>query len=469
MASKHQPLVRTEKHALACCASEHADLQRTVDSYRKLVRALAGVIFVHFKDIPRDQTRMGAIERLFHKTTDNPAPRYEVINRMFHKFPSYLRRAAVRAAYGAVSSFISNYARWQSGIRSKRTASPPSFARSLEVNPPLYGGNCIIVAADWGSVKVKAQRADGTWGWTGSLKVLGKLRRLLGEQTKEELCPSLIVTGRKAILACPVEVRRRPWAGGDVVCSVDCGINTAATCAIVDSVGTVRATKFLNLGRHNDLLDKHAARIRVAVQHTLGPKRLDKALKKVSRPGKLSAGFCKMLYRRVGHLNRAAAQQTANAILAFAQAHGATSVVFEDLKFFRPKGGKHNSGLKQRFHRWLHRLLVQRAALKCEEQGIKVAYVYPRGTSSWAFDGSGEVKRNKENYALALFASGKRYNADLNAALNIAARFIAKMLGVTTGDRPAAEFGKSSDSASRMPIVLADVWRHAGAPVYEVH
>jgi transposase len=144
-------------------------------------------------------------------------------------------------------------------------------------------------------------------------------------------------------------------------------------------------------------------------------------------------------------------------------------VVFEDLKHFHPKGGKHNSGLKQRFQRWLHRLLAKRAALMCEEQGIKVAYIYPRGTSSWAYDGSGEVVRDKKNYALALFASGKRFNADLNAALNIAARFIAKMLGVTAGDRPAAETGKSSGSASRMPIVLADVWRHAGAPVYEVH
>ena len=75
------------------------------------------------------------------------------------------------------------------------------------------------------------------------------------------------------------------------------------------------------------------------------------------------------------------------------------------------------------------------------------------------------MRRDNKNYALCTFASGKRYNADLKAALNIAARFIAKMLGVTTGDRPAAGTGESSGPASRMPIVLADVWRHAGAPV----
>jgi len=69
--------------------------------------------------------------------------------------------------------------------------------------------------------------------------------------------------------------------------------------------------------------------------------------------------------------------------------------------------------------------------------------------------------RNKKNYSLCTFASGKRYNADSNAALNIAARFIAQMLGVTTGDRAAVESGKSSDTTSKMPIVLADIWANA--------
>jgi IS605 OrfB family transposase len=163
-------------------------------------------------------------------------------------------------------------------------------------------------------------------------------------------------------------------------------------------------------------------------------------------------------------LNQAVAQQVANRVVAFARDHGATTVVFEDLKSFRPTAGAKGSTLRQRFHRWLHRLLVKKVAHKCEELGLQVEFVAPRGTSAWAHDGSGQVSRDNQNYSLCTFASGKRYNADLNAALNIAARFIAKMLGVTTGDRPAAGTGKSSGPASRMPIVLADVWRHAGAP-----
>ena len=241
-------------------------------------------------------------------------------------------------------------------------------------------------------------------------------------------------------------------------------MNTAATCAIVDSAGAVRARQFLNCGRHNDRLDKAGTQVRVSAEHTLGSVRLDKADNKPKRPGRLGRGFCRALYARLRGLNQVIAQQVANAIVEFAQGHGVTTVVFENLKSFRPKAGSTCFALRQRFHRWLHRMLVTKASHKCEALGLRVEFVAPRGTSTWAHDGSGEVRRDKQDYSLCTCASGKRYNADLNAALNIAARFIAKMLGVTRGDRPAAETGESTGPASRMPIVLADVWRHAGAP-----
>lgn len=451
--------MRTEKHGLVCVGSAHADLLRTVLDYRRLVRVLAGVILVNFPALAASQQTMLDIEHMFHVTVDNPKPRYALIDRMFPKFPSYLRRAAINAAFGAVSSYLSNYRRWQAGMRSKRTNKPPMFAKALEVNPPLYGGNCLTHDDDWKTVRIKVLREDGTWGWTDPLKLRGKLIRLHGDDAHEALSPSLIVTDKKAHLGCPVKVARQRWPGGDIVCGVDLGINTAATCAIVDSVGTVRARRSIRTARHNDLLDRAATKIRQAAEKTLGPLVKNKETKKFERPGKLSKGFCRELYARIKGLNQAAAQEAANAIVAFARENGATTVVFERLKGWRPKGPRQN--LRQKFNRWLHRMLVKKVTYQCEEQAIKVAYVNPRGTSAWAHDGSGEVTRDKKNYSLCTFASGKRYNADQNAALNIAARFIAQMLGVTTGDRPAVESGKSSDSTSRMPIVLADIWAHA--------
>jgi putative transposase len=205
---KPNELIRTEKHPLQAGGNAHADLLLTVGEYRKLVRALAGIIFVNLSELTKASSRCFAVERLFHATADHPSPRYVLIDRMFLKFPSYLRRAAIKAAYGAVSSFVSNYARWQAGIRSKRAARPPSFARALEVNPPLYGGQCIKPATDWSSVTIKVLRKDATWGWSEPMAVRGRFKRSPGDERLEALSPTLLVTERRASLACPVKTKK---------------------------------------------------------------------------------------------------------------------------------------------------------------------------------------------------------------------------------------------------------------------
>ena len=100
-----------------------------------------------------------------------------------------------------------------------------------------------------------------------------------------------------------------------------------------------------------------------------------------------------------------------------------------------------------------------------EQAGLKLALVWPRGTSAWAYDGSGKVIRSRKNYSLCRLPSGRWYNADLNAASNIAARYLARALGIAPRNRAAVSTGKSSGLTTRMPWVLADLWRHAGAPV----
>ena len=63
---------------------------------------------------------------------------------------------------------------------------------------------------------------------------------------------------------------------------------------------------------------------------------------------------------------------------------------------------------------------------------------------------------------LATFASGKQYNADLNGALNIAARGLAMLLGILPQNKiTTTGTGKSSAPVARMPLVLADIWTYA--------
>lgn len=123
--------------------------------------------------------------------------------------------------------------------------------------------------------------------------------------------------------------------------------------------------------------------------------------------------------------------------------------------------------MKQRFHTWLHRRLATLIEQKFTEVGGKVVYVYARGTSSWAFDGSGRIKRNPKQHELATFASGKQYNADLNASYNIGARYWAWKLKLThrkDGQLPA---DKSSAGKPRIPVTLSTLWNnskgHCGA------
>ena len=86
---------------------------------------------------------------------------------------------------------------------------------------------------------------------------------------------------------------------------------------------------------------------------------------------------------------------------------------------------------------WRKNGIQDYAEHKAHRCGIRVSRVCAWGTSRLAFDGSGELMRDAGNRALAVFRSGKQYNADLNASYNIGARYfireITKPLSVKAG------------------------------------
>ena len=75
---------------------------------------------------------------------------------------------------------------------------------------------------------------------------------------------------------------------------------------------------------------------------------------------------------------------------------------------------------------------------QCHVWGMRIHQVCAWNTSRLAFDGSGRVERGGEicdvvsgeslgyGYSMVRFGSGKLYNADLNAALNIGARYFVR-------------------------------------------
>lgn len=356
-----------------------------------------------------------------------------------------------------------------------------------------------------GSVRIKLLNAQGLWAFSAPMKMAGKRKRLPASGAMS-LAPCLMQRGAKVWLNCPVELKppqcltnvafkkergtekeqsnaKTPGGqeGGQEggvqdqknvfrfhrVCAVDVGINTAAVAAVVDATGTVITRKFFTCGRHNDQRDRLQAVIAFKQQKSGGTTR--------GRP------FCAGLYRRIEGLNRDAAISLASSIIAFALESRAKALVLEDLKGWKPKGP--SRAQRARFHRFQHRVLVKALKHKAQEHGLRVLEVYARGTSRWAYDGSGKVNRAKDNAQLATFANGRQYNADLNAAYNIAARGLGLLLGIKSPRAEEAKSqsidkchdeekvvkqleagtGKSSGLVVRMPLVLADIWGHANS------
>ncbi|AFZ37082.1 transposase, IS605 OrfB family [Stanieria cyanosphaera PCC 7437] len=445
-----------EPSSRARLAQEQKELlHKTVCEFRCLVRCLVGVIYTHWSAIGvlDAKAQIPAVEKLIHQTAKNPNSKYQYFNSRFHKFPSYYRRGAIQFAVGQVSSFVTRYRMWQSGIRNRKDTLPPRLNADCGAYPPLYKGQCIKFAEDLNTAAIKVYTGTD-WVWI-TVGLMGHRQRHLDLANKRK-SPYLIVNKKGSHLSVPFQCQKSKLPEGEItasparefisrargtqsVLSVDLGINTTATVSVVNYDGTVSHREFIHHGRDIDRRDKRLKRIST----------------KASRTGKLQKGFCRGLYRKANNINREIGQKISSRLVKIAKQFGVKYIVFEHLKGWRPKGGKKRSTLRQRFHGWLHRRIVNLTQMKWSEIGGSVSFVNPRGTSSYAYDDSGKLKRDKSNYAIAIFASGKQYNCDLSASYNIGARFIYRLMS-RNGSQD--KKGQNSCLSPRSRVTLSILW-----------
>ena len=426
----------------------------TVSEYRAYCRALSYVVMGSWTAVNHKKVKSvcSTVERLIHKTKHNPNPRHRYFDKRFPRFPSYLRRAAIEFVVGQVSSYQTRYNEWLVSSKKKR-GKPPAFNPVAGCYPTLYKKEMFKIDEDYklgGLCKAQVKVFDSKqWVWTTIKVIIPKVEKDSSYNRIRDgvmKSPSLIVKKGAAHLSVPFEITTKPLSKG-VVCAVDIGINTLAVASIVDADGTVLARKFMHPAKNIARRD-HA---------------LKQIQKKASLTKKLTKGFCSNLYRKAGYHNDEIAYKTAKSIIDFALANGASTIALENLKGFKPRGK--GSRLKLKFHGWLHRKLALKVEERFQEYGGKVFWVYARGTSSHAFDGSGKLARNKDQYELATFKSGKQYNCDLSASYNIGARAWVKILGkkkkAESGNDSQGVQGKSSCTSSRIPTTLSTLWRKA--------
>ncbi|MEN9210056.1 MAG: transposase [Thermostichus sp. DG02_2_bins_29] len=431
-------IIRTDKWGLNPLPEVKLHLLETVDEYRAYCKALSYLVMGHWPNLVAAPSFCAAVEKLIHPTSKNSSPRYRYFQTRFYKFPSYLRRAAIEFVKGQVSSYLTRYRDWQAGIRNRRDAKPPVFNVGAGCYPALYKGQLVKFDDDLLVASIKVWNGSD-WVWA-EVPIASKRKRHLTGAIKS---PYLVISEKHCPLAVPFSISPPTLKiESDVECGVDVGINTLATASIVCPDGTVLARRFIHPASDIDRRDKQANLIR----------------QKARKTKTLHRGFAKTPYRKARGIQANIAQQVSRQIVNFALEHGASTIVFEHLEGWRPKGGKKRSRLKQKFHGWLHRRLVRLTEQKFQEEGGKVVYVYARGTSSWAYDGSGKVRRSRTQYELATFANGKQYSADLSASYNIAVRYLAYKLKLTHRKDGQVAKGRSSCATPGMPVTLSLLW-----------
>ena len=396
-------------------------LDGTVRYYRDAVRYIAGLLmdgkrYAFLSGITgqyASHTRMQYIEHWIHGTSKNK-PVFPEFDRRFYKFPSYLRRSAIMDAFGIVDGYQKLLRLWKDGgCIGRRPRLNPNQGKM----PCFYNGNMYICHSDDPDYVYKGDEEEWNlkvWRSHDWVFIPVVLRRTDVEYIRENCsgmkcsAPVLEKHDKSYYLRFTFTWKsdRKFSKDRDVerAVGVDLGINTDAVCSLVLKDGTVAAREFIDSPAEKDRLYKDLRLIRRSQNH--GNYRNPR------------------LWRFVNHYNDAVETATARRIVTFAVKHDAEVIVFEYLNM---RGRIHGSRA-QRITMWRKNAIQRRVEEMAARAGIRTTHICARNTSALAFDGSGAVTRDPDNHALCTFATGKRYNCDLSASYNIAARYFTRAI-----------------------------------------
>lgn len=394
-----------------------AQIANTVSVYREAAMYLIDVVNAEWESVgpvykAKKNEGQRAVERLIHTTKKNSA-KYDFDFR-FVKFPSYFRRAAISFALGTVASYRSNCVNWEASGKKgnppalpKRVAAMPAFfCKNMSESKDMLTGKtaCVklklYVKNDWIWVTIPCRKQDVKYlvkWWsaiTPGAPVLQEKRKRKAK-TVYFLRYSFEEVRDLSLNDASLDSRS--------ILAVDLGINTDATCSVMQSDGTVTARKFINFPVEKDHL-----------YHILN------RIKKKQRQHGRTGG--KTDWKIAMQISDELSKKIASSIVDFAVLHGVNVIVFEHLS----TGGKIRGSKKQRLHLWRKRSIQEMTEHKAHRCLIRISRICAWNTSRLAFDGSGRLQRDKNNHQLAAFANGKQYNCDLSASYNIGARYFLR-------------------------------------------
>jgi len=377
----------------------------TLKVYRDALAYIIRIVNAHWDDISAikgSKLRQRFVESLIH-ATDSNTPVCDFDER-FPRMPSYLRRSAISAAIGHVSSYRSNLKAWEED----KKGAPPTLSPNTLAFPVFYRENMYKEDEDGGGAYIKLY-VNKAWTWVRVFFRRQDVRYLQKHWSHVEAsAPTLYIRRGKVKLVFSftetVELSSRDVYAQKAL-AVDLGINNDAVMSVMDHEGTVYKRKFISLSYEKALL-YHMLGILAKTQRISGSK------------------YTHKIWEYIHHLNDIIAERTAAAIVSFAEEQNVDVIVFEylDMRSSKPRGKK------QKLSLWRKNDIQARVSHKAHRKGIHISRVCAYGTSRLAYDGSGAVKRDANNYSMCTFASGKRYNCDLSASYNIGARYFVRAI-----------------------------------------
>lgn len=395
--------------------SHTTSLDKTCEIYNQALTYILKVMFQEFSMTYDENTNTTTtiVEKLIHHTAKNPQPKYEDFNVLFPKYPSYLRRATIVSAYGKWSSWRSNYLNWEKerleAIDNNKKFTKKAPTPQFEHNdfPVLYKGNMYNQIAEGYEIKVYK---NNDWVWE-KVAVHGKTDLTRRGITDWKQCnPKLVKRGTKYFLSFAYEkdVKLHKLKGNDTrILAIDLGLTNSAVCCVMESDGTVLDRLFIKQAKEKDHLFHLTNQLKKAQRQTRGAK-------------------CPRYWNTIKGLQTQMTNDTAHQIIEFAAKYNVNTIVFEYLGQMRvPKGFYGARRLRFKLHYWRKTGIQNKVEEMAHYLGMRISRVLARGTSMYAYDGTGEVSRS-DRKDLCEFSEGKKYHADLNASYNIGARFFIR-------------------------------------------
>ena len=381
----------------------------TLALYNSALNYVCDVVLKHYDEINELNNLEGRmyLEHLIHNTKNNIA-KYD-FDSIYYKLPCYLLRDIESKAIGHIFSYKSNldnykkerYNKISNGKKFKKRE--PSLSK-CNLLPSFYKGNMYKMISD-NKIALKIYE-DNDWKYE-EFKLKKNDLKYINKINGKRYNPEIKIIGKKIYIKFTFEIEDLKLQDKElnkrIICGVDLGVNNDATISIMNYEGTILGRHFINTN-NKDLMN-----------HLLNKKR------KIQR----NSGNYKYLRNlhinnKINSINENIVNHTVNQIIKICLSYGVDVIVFENLrhKFKRAK-----RSFRARLHRWRRIAIYNKAYEMAHRNGIRVSTVNPNGTSKYAYDGSGEVERDNDNYSICKFVNGKIYNCDLSASYNIAARY----------------------------------------------